>query len=129
LVRTGSRYGYAIAAWLFVAAIVVQVFLAGQAILNLGGSGTFASHIDFGYTVMGVLALIVLISAIAARPGRREIGIVLGLVLLYAVQTSLPYAKESMPAIAALHPVNALFLFGLALWIARRATALARVAA
>ena len=127
--RTGSRYGYAIAAWLFVGAIVVQVFLAGQAILNLGGSGTFASHIEFGYTVMGILALIVLISAIAARPGRREIGIVLGLVILYAVQTSLPYARESMPAVAALHPVNALFLFGLALWIARRATSLARVAA
>ena len=44
-----------------------------------------------------------------------------GLLVLYVVQTSLPYAKESIPWIAALHPVNALVLFALSIWYAWRA--------
>src|SRR5207244_2719896 len=58
------------------------------------------------------------------RPGRRrtrrDIGIAVGLLVLYIVQTMLPNARMSAPWIAALHPVNALFLFGLAVWYARR---------
>ncbi|HEX5588917.1 MAG TPA: DUF6220 domain-containing protein [Candidatus Limnocylindrales bacterium] len=115
------RYVHAGVAWLFVLAILVQVFLAGTAIVNLGGSGNFATHIDFGYTVIGILALAVLIAAIAARAGRRDIGIAFGMLVLYVVQTSLPYARSSIPEIAALHPVNALLLFGLAVIVARRA--------
>jgi len=41
---------HAFAAILWVVAIIVQVFLAGQAIGNLGGSGDFATHRVFGYT-------------------------------------------------------------------------------
>jgi hypothetical protein len=40
--------------------------------------------------------------------------------VLYVVQTMLPGARTSAPWIAALHPVNALFLFALAVWYARR---------
>jgi hypothetical protein len=89
------------AAVLFVAAIVVQVFLAGAALANLGGSGNFATHIEFGYTGIGVAWLILLV--------------------LYIVQTILPAFKTSAPSIAALHPVNALLLFVVAAWYARRA--------
>lgn len=116
------------AVWLFIAAIVVQVFLAGAAITQLGGSGTFASHIDFGYTWVGIAALAVLVTAVIARAGRRAILISLGLMALYVVQTSLPYARESIPAVAALHPVNAMVLFVLAIWYGRRAWRAASVA-
>lgn len=109
------------AAWLFVAAIVVQVFLIGAALRELGGSGNFSDHINFGYTYVGVAALLVVVTAVIARAGRRAIGISVGLLVLYIVQTSLPYAKESIPWIAALHPVNALVLFALSIWYARRA--------
>jgi hypothetical protein len=112
---------HAAAAWVFVAAIVVQVFLAGAAIVQLGGSGVFAAHIDFGYTWVGLAALAVLVTAVIARAGRRAILISIGLLALYIVQTSLPFARDSIPAIAALHPVNALVLFALATWYARRA--------
>ena len=37
-----------VAAVAFVASIVIQVFLAGAAIANLGGSGNFSSHVEFG---------------------------------------------------------------------------------
>ena len=109
------------AAWLFVAAIVVQVFLIGAALRELGGSGNFSDHINFGYTYVGIAALLVVLTAVIARAGRRAIGISVGLLVLYIVQTSLPYAKESIPWIAALHPVNALVLFALSIWYARRA--------
>ena len=108
------------AAVLFVAAIVVQVFLAGAALAGLGGSGDFSSHASFGYLWVGIAALALLVTAIAARRPRRDIGIAVGLFVLYFIQTSLPNARASIPWIAALHPVNALFLFALAAWYARR---------
>jgi uncharacterized membrane protein YoaK (UPF0700 family) len=109
------------AAWLFVASIVVQVFLIGTALPQLGGSNNFSDHVNFGYTYVGIAALLVVVTAVIARAGRRAIGISVGLLALYIVQTSLPYAKGSIPWIAALHPVNALVLFALAIWYARRA--------
>ena len=111
---------HAWAAILWVVAIIVQVFLAGAAIGNLGGSGDFASHMNFGYT-MGVVQLIALVLAFPARMSTRDKQISAGLLVLYVVQTVLPNFKGNVPAIAALHPVNALFLFALAAWYARRA--------
>lgn len=115
------RQLHAIAAWVFVGTIVVQVFLAGAAIANLGGSGNFATHIDFGYTAVGLASLAVLLTAAAARLPRRETGITLGLLVLYIIQTALPAFRTSVPMAAALHPVNAMLLFGLAVWYAFRA--------
>jgi hypothetical protein len=109
-----------IAAVVFAAAIVVQVFLAGAAIANLGGSGNFSTHIDFGYTWLGILAVVLLATALIARRPRREVGIVVLLVVLYVVQTILPSFKGSATALAALHPVNALLLFAVAAWYAWR---------
>ncbi|HYK95812.1 MAG TPA: DUF6220 domain-containing protein [Candidatus Dormibacteraeota bacterium] len=106
------------AAWLFVATIVVQVFLAGAAIAQLGGSNDFSTHRDFGYSIVGLAALAVVVTAIAARAGREAILISLGLLALYIVQTILPNVTG---VVAALHPVNALLLFALAVWYARRA--------
>ena len=113
------RLAHAWAAWVFVASIVVQVFLAGAAIGNLGGSGNFETHAAFGYEVMGIIVLVVLLTAIGARAGRRNIGISFGLFVLYIVQTILPNLRDSMPSLAALHPLNAMILFVLAIWYAR----------
>lgn len=111
---------HAAAAVIFVAAIVVQVFLAGAALANLGGSGNFATHIEFGYTGIGIAALLLVVTALGARRPRRDIGIAVGLLLLYIVQTVLPTFRASAPMLAALHPVNALLLFAVAAWYARR---------
>jgi hypothetical protein len=123
------RWIHAAAAIVFVVAIVVQVFLAGAAIANLGGSGDFGTHIEFGYTWVGLASFAVFVTALLARRPRRDVGITAGLLGLYVVQTALPAAKASMPAIAALHPVGALVLFALATWYARRAWAAARAPA
>jgi hypothetical protein len=111
---------HAVVAAIFAVAIVVQVFLAGAAIANLGGSGNFGSHIEFGYTWIGIATVALVVTVLLARRPRREVGIVTAIVVLYIVQTTLPGFRESVPTIAALHPVNALVLFAVAAWYARR---------
>jgi hypothetical protein len=111
-----------VAAWLLAASVVVQAFLAGTAMTNLGGNSDFGLHIWFGYTIPGLLALVVVLTAIVARLGRNQIALSVGLLVLYVIQTSLPYAKASSPIIAALHPANAFLLFLGAIWVARRST-------
>jgi len=120
-----ARIAFAGLAWLFVAAIVIQVFLIG---LGLFGDVAYRqTHIEFGYTWMGLAAFALLISGLVARPGRRTVGLVVAVFVLYIVQTVLPSARQAYPAIAALHPVNALLIFGLTLYVARSAMALARL--
>jgi hypothetical protein len=120
-VSVALRRVHALAAVVFVVAIVVQVVLAGLAIANLGGSGDFATHAACGYTGVGLSVLALLVAALLARRPRRDIGIAAFLFVQYIVQTLLPAARESLPFLAALHPLNAMLLFGLASWYAARA--------
>ena len=62
MITTGARWVHIGAAWLFVAGVLLQGYLAGAALAQLGGSGDFGTHIAVGYTVMGLLALAVLLS-------------------------------------------------------------------
>ena len=105
------RRVHAIAAALFVVMIIIQVVFAGLAIANLGGSGDFRGHEEFGFTWVGLSALSVLVTALLARLPRRDLLTALGLFVLYIIQTMLPEARSSFPFIAALHPLNAMLLF------------------
>jgi hypothetical protein len=113
-----ARQVHAWLAWLTVGAILVQVWLAGSAIPQLGGNGNFDVHRNFGY-LLGLVFLVQLVLAAATRSGRRTIGWAAVLLVLYVVQSSLPYLDPDLPAVAALHPVNALVMFGLQVWYAR----------
>ena len=118
-----ARAIFAALAWIFVGLIVLQVFWAG---MGLFGATTMAIHREFGYLISMVPLLIVLTAAVG-RAGRL-IGYAAGILVLGFVQTSLPLARDAIPALAALHPVNALLLFVLSIDLARRATVLARAA-
>jgi hypothetical protein len=109
---------HAATAAVFAASLVVQVFLAGLAIPQLGGNGSFATHRDFGYLI-GLITLLVLMTAVIASMGRPRIVQSAGFLVLYVIQSSLPYMDPGLPAAAALHPVIALVMFGLAIWYAR----------
>lgn len=111
---------HVVTSWLFVLVIGVQVFLAGAAMTNLGGSGDFALHITFGHTAVGLAALAVVVTAVIGGMPRRDTAIAFGLLLLYFVQSALPALRELVPMLAALHTLNALLLFGAAVWYARR---------
>ena len=107
---------HAATAGVFAASLVAQVFLAGLAIPQLGGNGSFATHRDFGYLI-GLITLLVLVTAVIARMARRRIAQSAGLLALYVVQSSLPYM--GIGVIEALHPVNAVVMFVAAAWYAR----------
>ena len=104
-------------AGLFALGVLLQAFLAGAALPQLGGSGDFATHRDIGYTALGILALAILIVGGIARSNRVQTWGSVGLFVLYVVQTLLPGLAGSQPALAALHPANAVLLFGLAVWM------------
>lgn len=110
------------AAWLLAASVVLQAFLAGMALPGLGGNGDFSTHASVGYLLPGLLALVVVLTAVVARLGAIQIGWSVALLVLYVIQTSLPSAKGSAPIIAALHPANAFLMFAAAIWVARRPT-------
>jgi uncharacterized membrane protein len=66
---------------------------------------------------MGILALLVLVAGGLGRADRVQTWGSLVLFVDYIVQTILPTVRGSSPLIAALHPVNAILLFGLAAWM------------
>lgn len=111
-----ARQVHAAVAWILVISIVIQVWLAGMAIPQLGGSGSFATHRDFGYFI-GLVALVLLVTALPTGLGRRRILQSLGILGLYIVQSSLPYI--GVGPVEALHPVNAVVMFVVSLVYAR----------
>ena len=119
------RYISAFVAVGFVLGIAAQVFLAG---MFLFADGLRATHVDFGYALTLVPVAIVAL-ALAARAGRRTIGLSVALLLVAWLQPTLVYFRSDVPIIAALHPVNALVLFGMGVVVARRAVGLARATA
>jgi hypothetical protein len=112
------RQVHAAVAWLLVGSIVVQVWLAGAAIPQLGGNGVFSTHRDFGYFI-GLVTLVLFVTALPTGLGRRRILQSLGIFGLYVVQSSLPFFDPGMSAVAALHPVNAIVMFVVSLVYAR----------
>ena len=113
-----ARQVHAWVAWGFVASIVIQVFLAGLAIPQLGGNSDFAAHQGFGYAIF-FIAIALVVAAVAARAGQRRILQSLGLLGLYIVQSILPNLDPGLSIAAALHPLNAMIMFGLGIWYAR----------
>ena len=113
-----ARWAHLVTAWLYVAGVLLQGYLAGVALAQLGGSGDFATHVGIGYSLMGLLALAVPVFAIIGRFPRAQIGWSGLLLLLYIVQTVLPVLRSSSPAIAALHPATAMIMFVLGIVVA-----------
>lgn len=116
------RLGFAALAWLYVALVAFQVFLAGAGVF---GAADFELHVGVGYVAAFFGPIILLVVSVVARGGRL-IGLTGLLLLLGFVQSILPWLRADAPYLAALHPVNALLIAWLALTIAREATALAR---
>ena len=116
------RYLFVALAGLFLIGVAYQVFLAGMAVF---GAGRWADHVDFGFVVTA-LPLLLIIVALLARAGRATVWLTVATLVVAQVQTVLPWFKEDVAWISALHPVNAMVIFGLGVLVVRRAWALAR---
>jgi len=114
----GVRSAYVVVAWLFVIAVLSQIFLAGLSLF--ASAANWKVRQEFGYGI-GFLALLLMVLAFLGRIP-RAIGLWLALLLVvYAIQPILPNLRRDMPWVAALHPLNALAVFWIALTHARRA--------
>jgi Family of unknown function (DUF6220) len=111
--RSVATTGYHGLALLIAIGIVVQVFLAG---LGIFGAESFSAHEGFGWTLHTAAIVVFLLALLGPRTG-RAIGLGFGFLALMTIQIMLVGARDDAPGLAALHPVLALFVLGLALYI------------
>jgi uncharacterized protein DUF6220 len=117
----GSRIAYAVLAWAFVAAIVLQVFFIGLGLFV--GPENLELHRNFGW-ILHLAPLPILVAAALARAGRTRILQAAGLVVVIFFVPILAAVRADLPYAAAFHPVGALLAFWLGIVIARDATGL-----
>ncbi|HEV3356571.1 MAG TPA: DUF6220 domain-containing protein [Pseudonocardiaceae bacterium] len=122
--RRGPLQALRIGSMVFGTAVLVQFYLAGSGIFAATGPVKDANSLDahrlFGNILAG-LALIVLIIAIVARPPARVLIATIAMLVLTAVEGLIAGLDDTSPYLAALHPVVAAVILGLAfvipLWI------------
>lgn len=119
----GFRWAYAALAWLFVAGVIYQVLLAGLFLFDPSSSSK--AHIDVGYS-LSLAPVLILAAGAVGRVGSKLLWWTGALLVLAFIQASLPSLRDGAPFVAALHPVNAMLIFWLALTIGLRAWALVR---
>jgi hypothetical protein len=110
-----SRLAVVALAWLFSAGVAIQVFLAGFSIFS--SASYWEDHTEFG-TRLGVVPVALIVITLTGRVPLRLVTMAAALLVLYGVQIAL--ANASAGYVAALHPVNAFVLFGLAMQIGAR---------
>lgn len=115
-----SRIGFVLSAWLYAAAVLAQVFLAGLSVFS--DPARWPDHVQFGQ-MAGTFTVLMLVFAVAGRLPWWIAGLAFAEFMLYGMQY--PFALSSVGAMAALHAVNALVMFWLAVTLAQRAQPLA----
>jgi hypothetical protein len=121
MVRSLARHrGFPILAWVYLAALAIQVFFAGMYVFV--GASNIELHRNMAH-VIGALTVLLLAAVFIGRvPEKRLVFGVLGLLV---VQGMLVHLGQwfGLWTIAALHPVNALVLTYASLTLARRSNA------
>lgn len=124
------RWAFTVAVWLYAGAILLLTFLVGLGFFSpvrlglVSRRGYLVQHAELGWLV-ALASLLLVLMALAARPGWRLVGLTVLLALLSLVQALLPGLRGQAAWLAALHPVNALILFWVAVQLGRRSAAVA----
>ena len=105
--------------------VVVQVFLAGLGVFD--DPATFLTHAGFGYLIE-LITIVVIVTALVARAGRRQVGLAVLSFLLLLMQSVFVALRDAMPAVAALHPMSGFLILLVSIVMARAAWAAARTA-
>ena len=116
--RSIARSAHLVVAWLLVAGVVVQIFLAGLGVFR--GPEAFANHRDFGFT-LELLPLVLLLLGLVAGMGRRAALLAAGIFGLFILQSVFVGVRADAPEVAALHPVNGFLIGFLSIVLARDA--------
>jgi hypothetical protein len=114
------RIVYVLLAWLYLAGLVTVAFAAGLGLLVPGSNMDL--HRESGY-ILHLAPVLLLLAAWGARVGRPTMWWVVALSVSGLIQPLLPVLRDSVPFLAALHPLNAMLLFYLAITVAWRSRA------
>jgi heme A synthase len=114
-----ARKIFAVLAWLFVLAVAIQFLLAGLGVL---GGESLEPHRQWGFVVLHLIPILMLIAAIAGRMGRAVISLTVVLFLLVFLQPLFADAELDPRWLRSLHVLNALFIFALGYHLAQRGT-------
>jgi Family of unknown function (DUF6220) len=119
-----ARPIHLVVAWLLVIGLLYQVFLAGMGVFS--GAGAFTQHRDFGY-LLTALPFVLIVTALVGRFGRWHVIAAAVMFAQFIMQSVFVLARDSMPAIAALHPVNGFLILLIAVWVATDAWRIRRM--
>jgi uncharacterized protein DUF6220 len=106
-------------AWLFVLAVAIQFLFAGLGVL---GGESLEPHRQWGFIVLHLLPILMLIAAIVGRMGRTVIVLTVVLFLLVFLQPLFADPELDPRWLRSLHVLNALFIFALGYHLAQRGT-------
>lgn len=135
--RRGAAAGYRWLLLLFLVAGVVQIFLAGLGVFHLhayglddpAGDAALDPHRTLGFA-MGGIAIVILVLALVARPGARQVVLATVLVLQTVVlQSLLAGLSDDSPVWGGLHALDGLLALGVAGYLYGVALARRRAAA
>ena len=130
--RPGAYTALAIVATIFIACLVVQVFLAGLGVFD--SPSAFLTHTTWGYLIEW-LTVVMLLIALFGRLGRRLIGLTALTLVQMVLQSLFVAVRDDFPMVAALHPVNGFLVLFVTIviarlaWLGRRAAITAATAA
>ncbi|HVD69883.1 MAG TPA: DUF6220 domain-containing protein [Actinomycetota bacterium] len=118
-----ARKVFLVLAWSFVVAVAIQFLLAGLGVL---GGESLEPHRQWGFVVLHLIPLLMLIAAIVGRMGRTVIGMTIGAFVLVFLQPLFAAPDLDPQWLRSLHVLNALFIAGLAYDLVRRASSISR---
>ena len=110
-------------AWLFVLAVAIQFLLAGIGVL---GGESIEAHRQWGFIVLHLIPILMLIAAIVGRMGRTVLALTVVLFLLVFLQPLFADPELDPRWLRSLHVLNALFIFVLGYRLAQRGTGTVR---
>ena len=124
---TVLRRLFALLSWVYVAAVVVQIFLAGLGLPQLGGEG-METHVEFGYVAVHMTPILLVLFAAISRAGKALIWWTVATAVVAFVQPIWVTAFRGS-VLASVHVLGAVALLALSFRVARLATIRMRVPA
>ena|SRR5689334_19335410 len=115
-VRRAARTGYRWLLLVFLLAVAVQIFLAGQGVFSFGngdrsgGDHAFSAHQGLGFAIAGASVLLLAL-AIAARAGRLAVWLAVALVVQTCLlQSLLDGLADNTAVFGGLHALDGLLI-------------------
>jgi hypothetical protein len=114
-----ARKVFAGLAWLFVLATAIQFLLAGLGVL---GGESLEPHRQWGFIVLHLIPILMLVAAIVGRMGRTVLGLTVALFVLVFLQPLFADPALDPRWLRSIHVLDALFIFALGYHLAQRGT-------